>query len=121
MSQTPVYNLNNPAQGIPRELAEGICGNIFVSPHAMLQFVRFAPYRTSPIHSHPEEQWTLVLEGACIRTLEGAETQVKAGDFWFFPANSAHAVRTEESGALLLDIFSPPRPEYRAAGQGFGV
>jgi quercetin dioxygenase-like cupin family protein len=121
MSLQTVYNLNHPAQGIPREIAEGIRGSIFVSQNAMLQVVRFEPHSATSIHSHAEEQWTLVLEGECIRSLGGVETRVQAGDFWFFPANSSHGVRTEGLPALLLDVFSPPRPEYRTTGQGFGV
>ena len=120
MSQTPIFNLTNPAHGIPREIAEGIRGSVFVSQNAMLQVARFEPHCAVPMHSHAEEQWTLVLEGSCIRILDGVETRAQAGDFWFFPANSSHGARTEESGALLLDVFSPPRPEYRVAEQGLG-
>jgi unsaturated pyranuronate lyase len=28
--------------------------------------------------------------------------------------------RAGADGARILDIFSPPRPEYRKAGKGFG-
>jgi len=29
-------------------------------------------------------------------------------------------VRTGAEGAVVLDIFSPPRAEYRKSGEGFG-
>jgi hypothetical protein len=31
-----------------------------------------------------------------------------------------HGIRTESVGAVVLDIFSPPRAEYKNAGEGFG-
>jgi len=54
-----------------------------------------------------------LLEGECVRIQDGLEIAVKAGDFWHTPGNVLHGVRTEAQGAVVLDIFSPPRPEYR--------
>jgi len=31
-----------------------------------------------------------------------------------------HGVRTGAVAAVVLDIFSPPREEYRKPGEGFG-
>jgi hypothetical protein len=31
-----------------------------------------------------------------------------------------HGIRTGEIGATVLDVFAPPRDEYRKAGSGFG-
>jgi len=30
-------------------------------------------------------------------------------------------MRAGPDGARVLDIFSPPRPEYKKAGKGFGT
>jgi hypothetical protein len=32
-----------------------------------------------------------------------------------------HTMRAGPEGARVLDIFSPPRPEYKKAGSGFGT
>jgi hypothetical protein len=32
-----------------------------------------------------------------------------------------HTMRAGPDGARVLDIFSPPRPEYKKAGSGFGT
>jgi hypothetical protein len=46
---------------------------------------------------------------------------VKKGDFWRTPGNVPHTLRAGPEGARVLDIFSPPRPEYRKPGKGFGA
>jgi quercetin dioxygenase-like cupin family protein len=86
----------------------------------MLSLVRIEPNSVGEVHSHCEEQWGILLEGECFR-IQGDEGYLaKAGDFWHTPAQVAHGIRTGPVGALVLDIFSPPRSEYLRAGQGFG-
>lgn len=116
-----VFNLGDQAQGISRTLAEGITTRVFCGDQAMLSVVRVAPHTTGTVHSHPQEQWGVLLEGACVRIQGGEEVAMKAGDFWHTPGGVAHGIRTGAQGAVVLDIFSPPRDEYRTAGQGYGV
>jgi quercetin dioxygenase-like cupin family protein len=108
-------------QGIRRTLAEGITTRIFCGDQAMLSVVRIEPHRQGKIHSHPEEQWGFLLEGACVRIQDGVEVAMTAGDFWYTPGGAEHGIRTHAEGATVLDVFSPPRDEYRHAGEGFGV
>ncbi len=114
------FNLNDPSQGIERELAPGITTRIFPGDQAMLSVVRFAPNAEGKLHHHPEEQWGVLLEGSALRVQDGEETPVTAGDFWRTPGNVPHTIRAGPSGAVVLDVFSPPREEYRKAGRGFG-
>jgi len=86
----------------------------------MFSVVRIAPHSTGTIHSHPEEQWGVLLEGRCVRIQDGQEVEVEAGAFWHSPGGVPHGIRTGEVGALVLDIFSPPREAYRRGGEGFG-
>lgn len=115
-----LFHLADEARGIPRKLAEGITTRIFVGDHVMLSVVRIAPHSTGTIHSHPEEQWGVLLEGRCVRIQAGQEVEVEAGAFWRTPGGVPHGIRTGEVGALVLDIFAPPREAYKQAGQGFG-
>ena len=114
------FRLDDQLQGIPRTLAEGIKTRIFPGQNVMLSVVRMEPHSSGTIHSHPEEQWGVLLEGECIRIQAGEERTMKAGDFWCTPGGVMHGVRTGAVGAVVLDIFSPPRDEYRKAGEGFG-
>ena len=69
---------------------------IFAGEQAMLSVLTLAPNAKGKVHSHPEEQWGIMLEGDGVRTL-------KAGP----------------KGGPALDVFAPPRDEYRKPGPGF--
>jgi quercetin dioxygenase-like cupin family protein len=115
-----VFQLNGDARGIARKLAEGVNASIFPGENVMLSVVRVDPNSTGSIHSHAEEQWGVLLEGRCTRIQDGVEVEATAGEFWHTPGGVSHGVRTGDQGALILDIFSPPRAEYRQTGKGFG-
>jgi quercetin dioxygenase-like cupin family protein len=61
------------------------------------------------------------LEGEWIRIQDGCEHHVKAGDFWQTPPHVPHGGRTLGQRCVVLDIFAPPREEYRRAGSGLGA
>jgi quercetin dioxygenase-like cupin family protein len=107
--------------GIVRELAPGVTARVFPGVNAMLSVVTLEPGSTSPVHSHPNEQWGVCLEGQWIRIQDGVEHDVRAGDFWQTPPNVPHGGRTLDSRCVVLDIFAPPREEYRQAGAGLGA
>ncbi len=113
------FNLNNRTQGQHRDLAPGLSTQIFVGDNSMLSLVTFEPDSAGQIHSHPEEQWGVLLEGDGVRTQAGVEHPVKAGDFWRTPGGVTHGFKAGSDGARILDIFSPPRDAYRNPGAGF--
>ncbi len=116
-----IFNLARRDQGIARKLGEGIDTRIFCGDHVMISIVHIEPHCSGRMHSHPEEQWGVLLEGECTRIQDGEEVAAKAGDFWRTPPNVVHGVRTGAVGAKVLDIFGPPRPEYKKAGEGFAA
>ncbi|MGH7324849.1 MAG: cupin domain-containing protein [Candidatus Rokuibacteriota bacterium] len=107
--------------GIVRELAPGLSARVFPGVNAMLSVVTLEPHAVSPIHSHPQEQWGVCLEGEWVRIQDGVEHHVKAGDFWQTPPNVPHGGRALDRRCVVLDIFAPPREEYRQAGRGLGA
>lgn len=122
-SQTSIwaFNLDDDTQGIHRKLGDGINTRIFAGQNVMLSVVRVAPHTSGTVHSHPEEQWGVLLQGECVRLQGDEELPMKEGDFWHTPGGVQHAIRTGEAGAIVLDIFSPPREEYKQPGEGFGL
>jgi len=107
------FNLDDQEQGLHRNLAPGVAARVFVGDRSMLSLATFAPNSESKIHCHPEEQWGVLLEGSGVRIQDGAESAVMAGDFWHTPGGVSHGFRAGAKGARILDIFSPPRQEYR--------
>ena len=118
MSQaSEFHNLDNPNDGLFRELGPDLTTRIFSGEQAMLSVVTIAPNGQGTLHHHPEEQWGVSLEGSAIRVQGGEEIPVKKGDFWRTPGGVPHTMRAGPDGARVLDIFSPP--EYRKPGKGF--
>jgi quercetin dioxygenase-like cupin family protein len=115
------FNLADLGAGIARTLAPGIDTRVFAGEHAMLSVVSFEPLSEGSIHSHPEEQWGVLLEGSGTRIQDGVAVPVEMGDFWRTPGNVEHGFRAGPEGARVLDIFAPPREAYRRAGSGFGA
>lgn len=116
-----VFHLHDATQGIRRALGPGLESRVFVGDQAMLSVVTIEAHSEGAIHSHPEEQWGVLLEGECTRIQGGDEVEMKPGDFWHTPGGVAHGIRTGGQRALVLDIFSPPRKEYLKVGSGFGL
>lgn len=120
MSDDTLFNLDDMSQGIKRALSEGVDARVFPGDQSMISVVTIAPGHKGKLHSHPQEQWGVLLEGSGIRTQGGEELKVKAGDFWRTPGNVEHTFEAGPDGARVLDVFAPPRDEYRKAGSGFG-
>jgi len=121
MSKQHFFNIDDMSQGIARTLADGLETRIFPGENVMLSVVRIGPDKSGVEHSHPQEQWGVLLEGSGVRTQDGVEHAVAVGDFWQTPGHMTHSFRAGAEGAVVLDVFSPPREEYRQAGSGFGV
>ncbi|MEL7100211.1 MAG: cupin domain-containing protein [Pseudomonadota bacterium] len=115
------FNFADLSAGIPRTLGEGISTHVFPGEQAMFSVVDVEPNGQGSIHSHPEEQWGLVLEGSGTRIQDGVEVPVAVGDFWRTPGGVEHGFRAGPDGARLLDVFAPPREAYRTAGSGFAA
>jgi quercetin dioxygenase-like cupin family protein len=113
------HTVEDPSDGLFRELGPGVTTRIFAGEHAMLSVVTIAPNGRGTLHHHPEEQWGLLLEGSAVRIQGEEEIPVKKGDFWRTPGNVPHTMVAGPDGARVLDIFSPPRPEYKKPGKGF--
>lgn len=65
-----------------------------------------------PMHNHPHEQVTYVIEGRFEFTI-GNDTQVlEPGDAALIPGGVMHGGRTV-TACKVIDIFAPVREEYR--------
>ena len=121
MSQENYFNnINDLDSGIKRALGDGISTRIFCGDQTMLSIVTIEPNAKGQIHSHPQEQWGFLIEGSGIRIQDGQKIEIKKGDFWQTPGGIDHGIIGGAEGAKVLDIFSPPRDEYKKSGSGFG-
>jgi len=94
-------------------LSDGIKIRTVYGEKIMMSFVYFEANSTVSEHSHPHEQMGTVLEGEFELVIDGESQNVSSGDAYLVPANVKHSARTTEKSAVALDIFSPPREEYK--------
>jgi len=66
-----------------------------------------------PMHSHPAEQTTYILEGELIVFIEGeAPQKIGKGDIYYVGANIPHTVQCLTEVIRVVESFSPPREEF---------
>ncbi len=80
----------------------------------MMSFVNLQPHSVVAEHSHYHEQMGMVLEGTFELSIDGESQILKQGDAYLIPSNAKHSARTFNEPAAALDIFSPPREDYKS-------
>ena len=120
MDEQFFFNIDSDEGGAPRELAPGITTTVFPGEHAMLSIVRIAPNTRGTLHHHPEEQWGYCIAGSGTRFQGENQVAVKAGDFWRTPGHTPHTMEAGADGLIVMDVFAPPRGDYKTPGRGFG-
>jgi len=96
-----------------RNLAEGVKVRVAYGERIMMSYVNIEPNTELAEHSHPHEQMGLFLEGEAEFTIGDEKRIVKPGMAYLVPSNVKHKVATFDKPVLALDIFSPPREEYK--------
>ena len=100
---------------IPREeVNERLARRLITGDRVMLAHVYLKQGCVVPRHSHENEQFTYILEGALQFRVgaDGAEeVVVRAGEVLHLPAHVPHEARALED-TLDVDVFSPPREDW---------
>jgi quercetin dioxygenase-like cupin family protein len=100
---------------LPREeLHERLSRRLITGDQVMLAHVYLKKGCVVPKHSHANEQFTYILEGA-LRFLIGddgaEEIVVRAGEVLHLPGDLPHEARALED-TLDMDVFYPPREDW---------
>jgi quercetin dioxygenase-like cupin family protein len=94
-------------------LFPGIVARTCWSERLMLSYVELAPHAVVEEHQHPHDQAGYIIQGKAIFIVGGIEKTLYAGDWYLAPGNVRHKVITLEEPTLVLDVFTPPREEYK--------
>ncbi len=96
-----------------KEIAPGVVIRTMWGDKVMMSVIESAPHAVVPIHTHPHEQAGMVLQGEFDMTIGGETRRMRPGDSYVIPGGVEHGIEGLEGWALALDIFSPPREEYK--------
>jgi quercetin dioxygenase-like cupin family protein len=83
--------------------------------HTMLVELHMRAGSHVPSHTHPHEQTGYLASGRFRFRLAETWMEMTAGDSWSVPGGVEHEVEVLED-AVAIDVFSPPRDEYRDPG-----
>ena len=96
----------------PREIVPGYLGRYVHSEHITQGRVDIAPGAVIPDHSHLHEQWTLLLSGSFELTVNGVAHRLQPGQMLHIAPHERHSARAL-TACVVLDVFHPPRDDYR--------
>jgi quercetin dioxygenase-like cupin family protein len=100
---------------MPREKVSAMLDRrLITGDRMMLAHVYLKKGCVVPKHSHENEQFTYILEGALrfwIGEDEKEEVVVRAGEVLHIPSNVLHKAEALED-TLDVDVFSPPREDW---------
>lgn len=65
-----------------------------------------------PMHSHPHDQFTMLVTGSFRFTMGGETQLLEAGSMVLIPGGIEHG-GTVLTDSRLIDVFSPARTEYK--------
>ncbi len=102
-------------EAMPKEpVTDKLRRRVVTGDRVMLAHVYLERGCVVPRHSHENEQFTYILEGALrfwIGEEEGQEVVVRAGEVLHIPSNVPHKAEAMED-TVDMDVFSPPRQDW---------
>lgn len=96
----------------PQLLAAGYLARAVHGERLTLAVVEVEAGAELPEHRHENEQLGIVLRGSVVFRVGDEEWNVEAGGIWRIPSDTPHTVTAGDAGAVVIDIFSPPRLDW---------
>ncbi len=98
----------------PKDLAPGLTGYYAHGTNMTLGWVEIKAGSNLPLHQHPHEQITYILEGQLDMTIGGEYCPLTAGMYYVIPSNVPHGA-VAITDCKVIDVFNPVREDYRGS------
>lgn len=96
----------------PQQIWAGVLGRVVHGERLTMALVELDPGSVVPEHSHENEQVGILLRGSLDFRVGSETRELGPGGTWRILADTPHEVRTGPEGAVLIEIFSPPRDDW---------
>ena len=96
----------------PQGIWERIAARSRHGEELTLSVVELDPGAVVAEHSHPNEQLGIVLTGAIDFRVGDERRELGAGGTWLIPSHTPHEATAGPEGAVLIDVFAPPRADW---------
>jgi mannose-6-phosphate isomerase-like protein (cupin superfamily) len=87
----------------------------------MFTYFEIDPDSRFDLHSHLNEQITMVLEGELFFKFRDRIVCVKKGEVIAIPSKTPHEAFTKKSSVVAVDAWSPVMEKYRQRKKGYNV
>ena len=77
----------------------------------MAVYAEFKRGAVGALHHHPHLQITYIEKGSLTVHIGAEDKVLRAGDFYYIPANVVHGVEAHED-SILIDFFTPMREDF---------
>lgn len=94
-----------------KTLAPGLTGYYAHGQQMTLGLVEIKKGSDLPLHQHPHEQITYILEGQLDMTIGGKLCSLTAGMYYVIPSNIPHGAKAI-TDCKVIDVFNPVRQDY---------
>ena len=95
------------------EIVAGVRMKPLFGDGAMLNLIELDEGAGLGVHSHPQEQLGLMLDGELALTIDGVEHRLRPGDAYQIPGGVEHEAWSVGGPCRVLDVFQPVREDYR--------
>lgn len=95
-----------------KELAPGLTGYYAHGTNITLGLVEIKAGSNLPLHQHPHEQITYILEGQLDMTIGDEHCPLTAGMYYVIPSNVPHGA-VAITDCKVIDVFNPVREDYK--------
>jgi quercetin dioxygenase-like cupin family protein len=111
MSADP-FNIYDATRAI--EMVPGVKRQMLAAGDgAMVVRIEAAKGSEVPIHTHPHEQIGHLVSGRATLKVGDKAVELKPNDGYSIPPHVPHGVTDVAEDSVFVDVFSPPREEYR--------
>lgn len=94
---------------------DGVHGRVVHGERITLGVIELDPESHVPEHRHENEQLGMCLNGSLVFRVGDETRELAAGETWSIPGNVPHEVHVGPEGAVVIDVFVPPRDDWREA------
>jgi len=96
------------------DIWDGVIARTIDGDNCSFGVVELDPDSVVPEHRHPNEQLGIVVSGSVRFRVGDEERELGPGGTWRIPPDVPHEVTTGPDGAVVVDVFAPPRADWAA-------
>jgi quercetin dioxygenase-like cupin family protein len=102
----------------PQQIWDGVVGRTVHGERLTFSVVELEPDAEVPEHRHENEQLGMLLTGLLVFRIGDEQRELRGpGGTWLIPSNVPHSVTAGPEGAVLIEVFSPPRADWAGIPQ----